>query len=75
MDDDATHSTFQFGWQGSYSDLQTSWKITESAGKYIMVSYLRGYHLEFNPSFMNVAPNSGNYVSNNCAVLFELVEE
>ncbi len=75
MDNDASHSTFQFGSQGSLSDLDCSWIITEKNGKYEMKSYFRGYYLEFNPNFMNVAPNSDRYTNGNRAVLYELVEE
>lgn len=75
MDDDETHGTFQFSSRKNFSELECSWKLTEKNEAFVMVSYFRNYHLEFNPNFMNVAPNSGNYIKDNCAMLYELVEE
>ena len=75
MDNDATHSTFQFGGQGSLSDLECSWKVDDNNGKIRMKSYLRGYYLEYNANFGNVAPNSDRYTNGSRAVLYELIEE
>lgn len=74
MDDDSSHNTFQIGSKAGLSNLECSWEIEKKNDYFVMVSYFRGFHLEYNSNFANVAPNSGNYVKNNCAKLYEMYD-